>query len=681
MSFLYPTFLWALFAVLIPVIIHLFSFRRFQTVYFSQTRFLESVKEDNRSRSRLKHLLILLSRMLMIAALVFAFAGPVILPENSNSRVSQELVAVYVDNSYSMMNESESGSMLNLAKQNAQDIATAYGDDVKFILLSNAMPAAHYRSMSKDQFLEEVSQLDFVPSTMDLSDLVTRAESIVSGQIDVDQIVSLFIISDFQKQTSTISSLKNNSQLHYHFIQLNPVLNDNLSIDSVFFNTPFRRSGQTESLFVQVRNHGKTAYTDVPLSLYINDSLRAVSSFSVGEASLVQIEMKFTNADGGLQNAKLAIEDYPVSFDNDFYFNYSLKAFQNILLIEGNNTRQFPVEIYESNPSFKLDVIREDALDLSLLQTYDVVIIHAVQSLSGGLISQLNSYLDEEAVLWLIPDENADKSSWNDLLRQYRLPELSVWTDSVRNVKYINWEHAFFNAVFPERQDNVDLPIVRGSWFLTENTGVRAESLISFRDNGSLLVQGRNDASFIYVLTSSPHKSYGNLHKHALFIPIAYNIALNTPGEQWLYFISGRRGHIDVSNMEISRESKFEIRNDDLAIIPDWRSMGNAIRVFVPNELTESGHYQLFLDDVAIGGISVNINPKESDLTYFSSEEVKALINEYGLDVQYSEAGKSFDLGGNLQLLSLGKSLWQWFVLAALFFLLCEILLIRLMKD
>ncbi len=681
MSFLYPTFLWAMFAVLIPVIIHLFSFRRFQTVYFSQTRFLESVKEDNRSRSRLKHLLILLSRILMIAALVFAFAGPVILPDESNAKASREIVAVYVDNSFSMMNESESGSMLNMAKQHAQEIATAYGEDAKFLLLSNAMPAAHYRSMSQDQFLEEVSKLDFVPNTMRFSEVITRAQSVVQDKIDADEIVSLFLISDFQKQTSDISNLKKSAQLQYHFVQLNPVLNDNLSIDSVFFNTPFRRSGQTESLFVQIRNHGTTAYTDVPLSLYVNDSLRAVSSFSIEETSVVQVEMNFTNANYGLQNAQLTIEDYPVSFDNDFYFNYSLKAFQKILLIEGNQMHEFPVEIFDDNSGFKFDVVREDGVNLSQLQAYDVIIVHALKSLSGGLISQLDSYLNDEAVLWLIPDENAEKSSWNDLLRQYRLPELSVWTDSVRNVKYINWEHAFFNAVFPEKQENVDLPVVRGSWMLNTNSGVRAESLISFRDNGSLLVQGGNDASFIYVLTSPAHKAYGNLHKHALFVPIAYNIVLNTPGEQQLYFISGRGGHINVANMEISGESKLEIRSEQVAVIPNWRLIGNALRVFIPNDLSQAGHYRLFVNDEEVDGVSVNVDSKESDLAYFTSEEVQVLINEYGLDVQYTAAGKSFNLGSNLQILSLGKSLWQWFVLAALFFLLCEILLIRLMKD
>ena len=60
MNFLYPQFLYALALVAIPIIIHLFNFRKFRTVYFSNVQFLKSAKEKTKSQSQLKHLLILL---------------------------------------------------------------------------------------------------------------------------------------------------------------------------------------------------------------------------------------------------------------------------------------------------------------------------------------------------------------------------------------------------------------------------------------------------------------------------------------------------------------------------------------------------------------------------------------------------------------------------------------------
>ena len=109
MKFLYPQFLYALTAVLIPIIIHLFNFRKFKTVYFSNVRFLKDIKKETKAHSQLKHLLILLSRILAISALVFAFAQPYI-PVNNTIIHDKYAVSIYIDNSFSMNAENENGS-------------------------------------------------------------------------------------------------------------------------------------------------------------------------------------------------------------------------------------------------------------------------------------------------------------------------------------------------------------------------------------------------------------------------------------------------------------------------------------------------------------------------------------------------------------------------------------------
>ena len=85
MEFVNPGFLYGLFAISIPIIIHLFNFRRFKKVYFTNVSFIKELKQQTQKQSRLKHLLILLMRILAITAIVLAFAQPYI-------PVSQELV-------------------------------------------------------------------------------------------------------------------------------------------------------------------------------------------------------------------------------------------------------------------------------------------------------------------------------------------------------------------------------------------------------------------------------------------------------------------------------------------------------------------------------------------------------------------------------------------------------------
>src|SRR5690606_14101822 len=105
MNLLYQQFLYGLIAIAIPIIVHLFNFRRTRKVYFSNNRFLQDIKESNSSRLRLKHLLVLLCRILFIAFLVLAFAQPYI--SSDNTLIPGDHVKIYVDNSFSMSNQTE----------------------------------------------------------------------------------------------------------------------------------------------------------------------------------------------------------------------------------------------------------------------------------------------------------------------------------------------------------------------------------------------------------------------------------------------------------------------------------------------------------------------------------------------------------------------------------------------
>ena len=89
--------------MLVPPIIHLFNFRKYKTVYFSDIRFIENIRQTTRRKSVLKQIILMLLRMLAIAALVLAFAQPVI--NSSPNAVAQKQPAppvIYLDNSFSM---------------------------------------------------------------------------------------------------------------------------------------------------------------------------------------------------------------------------------------------------------------------------------------------------------------------------------------------------------------------------------------------------------------------------------------------------------------------------------------------------------------------------------------------------------------------------------------------------
>ena len=76
MTFLQPLALLALPAMALPILIHLVNQRRHRTVNWAAMMFLVSAKRMNKGMARLRHLLILLARMLAVAVLVLAVGRP-----------------------------------------------------------------------------------------------------------------------------------------------------------------------------------------------------------------------------------------------------------------------------------------------------------------------------------------------------------------------------------------------------------------------------------------------------------------------------------------------------------------------------------------------------------------------------------------------------------------------------
>ena len=136
MSFLHPAFLWALTALAIPVLIHLFQLRRFKRIDFPNVRFLAEVSQQTRARKKVQHWLVLLARCLAIAALVLAFAQPYIPGPGGAVKAGPRAVSLFVDDSYSMDGQNANGRLLDQARKSAQDAVMAYGATDRFQLLT-----------------------------------------------------------------------------------------------------------------------------------------------------------------------------------------------------------------------------------------------------------------------------------------------------------------------------------------------------------------------------------------------------------------------------------------------------------------------------------------------------------------------------------------------------------------
>jgi hypothetical protein len=101
LSFLNPSFLWALPVAAIPLLLHLLSRRRLPEIPFPTTSFLRVLEPREIRRIRLREILLLVLRTLALLLLVFAFARPALTPADHVTHAAAA-VGILFDESQSM---------------------------------------------------------------------------------------------------------------------------------------------------------------------------------------------------------------------------------------------------------------------------------------------------------------------------------------------------------------------------------------------------------------------------------------------------------------------------------------------------------------------------------------------------------------------------------------------------
>ena len=135
MNFQNPSFLWALLLLVIPLIIHLYNFRQYKKVIFSNLAMLKEIQTQSSKTRQIKKWLILITRMLALASLILAFALPFIPSEITQS--GRQLVSIYIDNSESMRADGENGQLFENAKNTARELIQNLSPDAEIQILNN----------------------------------------------------------------------------------------------------------------------------------------------------------------------------------------------------------------------------------------------------------------------------------------------------------------------------------------------------------------------------------------------------------------------------------------------------------------------------------------------------------------------------------------------------------------
>lgn len=721
MSFVYPQFLWGLLALSIPIIIHLFNFRRTKKVYFSNNFFLKNVKEATTSKLKVKHLLILLARLLFITFLVLAFAQPFFPGKESadGGNNAEKLVYIYLDNSLSMSSELNSNVRgIDQGVNYIEEILSLYPRNTQYKFLTNEFDSFSRVPKSSNELSELIAEVE-------LTGVVRSAEQVL-GKIQSDMEASAFgaaddvqadiyVISDFQQ--STIGNPEVFSEDTVNNIKLVPInssFESNVYTDSIYLANPFVLADEANELAVTLRNDGNEDINDQIVRLLINDEQVASASLNLpaNSSGTVKFTLNFPLQQDN--RCQLIFEDYPVTFDNEFYFTLNLGDKISVLEIKseqlGRRDSTTVAQVYANRSIFDLQSYSIGNLDYSLIESSDLVVLNEIGNTGDesnmAVIPYLREYLGQGGHLMFIPPASGDLSMLGEVTGNTSISaERIIIPDSVEveqtALANLDMENPFFDGMFEGKSENFVMPAaeqliqhnLQGEPLLRYRTGEPYLLLLSER----YIMSESASSDQLSVFTTPLHEPFTDVPRHAIYVPIMYRIASRSKSmnNQLYYYVDNPTMALETASFDENAEAVpsnipnrrfiYKLMREDEEVIPSQRVVSGRLLMEIPQGLIKAGFYELIRAEES----TVGEGPSESLMTLsFNIDERESLIEQYGVaelqaffensaNVNIYEAEDVEDFASMIRSEQTNIVLWKYALLLSLLFLLTEILLIR----
>lgn len=672
MQFLFPTFLFALAALAIPVIIHLFYFRRFKKVYFTNVRFLREVKEETSARSKLRNLLVLLARMLALAALVFAFAQPFI-PQDAEVKVGNKAVSVFVDNSFSMSALSQDVPLVEKAKQRAEEIVNAYAETDRFQVLTNDFEGRHQRLVSKEDALGLIEEIKISPAVRTMSEVIARQkQALASG---AEEIETAFLISDFQENVTDLSAWPDTFP-EINLVPLQSVQERNIAIDTAWFEAPVQMLSQTNALVIKVRNFSNQAAENIRLAIKYEGQTKPAGTLSVPAGATATDTVQLTILRTGWHEAELSVTDYPVQFDDKYFFSFYVAEQVKVLVINEETPNRFLDAAFAGIPYFEAVHFPARNLEFSQFPNYQLIVLNEVREISSGLAAELGRYARSGGNVLVFPSRNAGIAGYNSFLQGFAANSITEFEETERSVGSVNTDEFVFRDVFDNKSANLKLPATKGN-FRADRSNARAEEvLISYRDGSAFLSKYQAGPGHLYFCSAPLDENYSDLVRNGeIFIPLLYKTAISSARNRQIAYTVGRAEVIETDHSATGSQIVYKLRGPSGEFIPEQRIVGSRLYLTPGSQVAQAGFYDLFLNpETVIAKFAFNFDRKESDLSCYTPEELQTIV---GPNISVLAVRDEAVLTAKIEERSRGLSLWRWFVVLALVFLAAEVLLLR----
>lgn len=633
MLFKNPTVLYGLLFLLVPIIVHLFQLRKFKKVAFTNVAFLKPLITQTRKSRTLKKWLTLMARLLAVACLVLAFAQPYFPLEGSDSS-SNDLI-IYLDNSYSLQAKGEDGILYQSAVNQLIEKLPA---DLNFSLFTNDDV---YKNVSRQEITNDLLKAPFSTTSLSPEQIELKAKSLVNSK---NQNATLVWISDFQRNGDQ-PFVVNDGNLNRKLIKLAPVETNNISLDSASLTI-----NDLSEQFVEVSISSQSKIANpVTISLFNDNVLLAKTTASIKDGTgTAQFKIpEKIKLDGYLE-----LQDEALAFDNKLFLSTNEKEPIPVLHVNDSKT-DFLKRIYTSD-EFDYQTTTSSQLNFNSIKDQAVIILNEVSTITMNLAGELNKFTAVGGTLVIIPSlEGKGYAAISGLTN----PSTII---TEKRIVSINFEHPLLRNVFSERVTNFQYPKVSSVAYET----AASNKILSFDDNTSFLYQYENT----YIFTAPLNVDNSNFKNSPLVVPVFYKLGLKNTVSGVLYQQLGQNNQVNVP-VKLDQDQILELSLEEELLIPEQRAYDSFVELQTGSEIKTAGTYDVMLNTTTLATVSFNVARDENRANYYTDKELGVATLP-----SVTEFIQNFREDRN------AMELWKLFAAAALFFLICELLILKFIK-
>lgn len=644
MQFKHPEILYFLFALLIPLFIHLFQLQRFVKVPFTNVAFLKKLELQTRKSSRLKKFLVLTLRLLAFASLILAFAQPYF----SKSDTGKDWETVFIiDNSASMDAEYQGVTLFQKLKQEILENLPEKGNFSFYTFHEKA------NNLDKNQFKERLKSLETIGFSATFSQLFLEAENYTRKYPDKN--FNWVWITDLQGQEWEQHYQLPNIPLH--LIQLTPEESFNISIDTCAVKS-IDNGGKT--LEVTFYNDGEVT-ENVPFSVLQNDMILAKTMVSVPAKEKFKTALEIGESK---EEITLKIEQNDrYAYDNEYFV--SLPKTERIPILEISKKQTFVKKILHTD-EFVYKQVKMQNIPYSHLSDYRCIVLNEPSKISQQQSGALYNFVAEGGTLLFIPYEKPDLSQafWE----QFGFPVSEKYKDTLLITK-IHFEHPVFQGVFERKVSNFQYPFTAESFALQ---GVGMLPVMSFENGNPFLTQKTIGKGNFYMFASPLNPSNTNFKNTPLVVPIFYKIAQNSAKLPVPAYRLGKNYEVEIMD-KVEKDRVLSLSHEGEVHIPIQQIFTDHATLYLDKAITQPGFYEVENDGQYIQSLALNTAKEESSTISIDSS---VLLQKYP-KLKTEQSLKS--LLSEISEIQHVTSYFRWFLLAGLLFLIAEMIILKYM--